>query len=237
MKRFFLFLTFSALLTVAPVCFAAVGDEVTRFDRNNFEGWKYTRSTVTVDKSNIINKKINLFKDADNTDFTLVSPNLDLTGVTSLEIEVDCYSQPSSSGYSPKLNSPTFEILDDYGNVVSNVFYLFKDAQLHRTFTTELEVPADTTSGRLRLACWDANSANALTIMSVVVTVKSIDGGIVAQKGDVNNDGSVNVGDVAEVYKIILGTDLTNAVRANINGDENINAGDVSALYLLIMGQ
>ena len=54
--------------------------------------------------------------------------------------------------------------------------------------------------------------------------------------GDVNNDGNVNTGDVSELYKIILGSDLTNADRADINGDNEINTGDVSALYRIIIG-
>lgn len=56
-------------------------------------------------------------------------------------------------------------------------------------------------------------------------------------KGDVNNDGNINVGDIAEVYKIILGKDLTNKSRAYINDDDVINAGDISALYSIILGK
>lgn len=62
-------------------------------------------------------------------------------------------------------------------------------------------------------------------------------GGVVihAAKGDINGDGTVNVGDVAELYKIILGTDLTNKAQADLNNDGSINTGDVSKLYDIIL--
>ena len=56
-------------------------------------------------------------------------------------------------------------------------------------------------------------------------------------KGDINQDGSVNVGDVSELYSIILGTNMTHASLADLNGDGNINTGDVSALYSIILAK
>ena len=55
--------------------------------------------------------------------------------------------------------------------------------------------------------------------------------------GDVNGDGMLNVGDVSELYRIILGIDLTNANRADVNGDGLINSGDVSAVYAILLAQ
>lgn len=57
------------------------------------------------------------------------------------------------------------------------------------------------------------------------------------QAGDVNRDGTVNVGDVAELYKIILGIDLTNKAYADLNNDGSINTGDISVAYSIILGQ
>lgn len=54
---------------------------------------------------------------------------------------------------------------------------------------------------------------------------------------DVNLDGSVNVGDVAAVYDVILRVDLTHASRADVNRDGTVNAGDVSSLYQAIINQ
>ena len=58
-------------------------------------------------------------------------------------------------------------------------------------------------------------------------------------RGDVNNDGSVNTGDISEIYGIILGTitDPETIARAKINDDDVVNTGDVSELYSIILGQ
>lgn len=52
--------------------------------------------------------------------------------------------------------------------------------------------------------------------------------------GDVNFDGSVNTGDVSELYRAVLAgaTDLI----CDINGDGSVNTGDVSAIYEIILG-
>ena len=54
--------------------------------------------------------------------------------------------------------------------------------------------------------------------------------------GDVNKDGSVNVGDVTAIYNIILGgsTDFTDS--ADVNNDGSITVGDVTAVYNIILG-
>lgn len=56
-------------------------------------------------------------------------------------------------------------------------------------------------------------------------------------KGDVNEDGNINAGDVSALYSVILGTDLTFARNADLNDDGNVNAGDVSTLYELILAK
>lgn len=55
--------------------------------------------------------------------------------------------------------------------------------------------------------------------------------------GDVNNDGHINIGDVSEVYKVILGVDMTHAAAADVNDDGVVNTGDISSLYLIILGE
>jgi hypothetical protein len=52
--------------------------------------------------------------------------------------------------------------------------------------------------------------------------------------GDVNGDGSFNVGDVAQIYSSARGTtQLTDEERsrADINGDGKVNVGDAAMLY------
>ena len=53
--------------------------------------------------------------------------------------------------------------------------------------------------------------------------------------GDLNNDGSVNVGDVSELYSATLAGSTDSLY--DLNNDGSVNVGDVSSLYRLILGQ
>lgn len=54
------------------------------------------------------------------------------------------------------------------------------------------------------------------------------------KKGDVNNDGEVNIVDVDSVIKIILGAESSS--RADVNNDGEINIVDVDAIISIILG-
>ena len=54
-------------------------------------------------------------------------------------------------------------------------------------------------------------------------------------KGDVNNDGEVNIADINAVIDIIL-TGGTNA-RADVNGDSEVNIADVNTLIDIILAK
>ena len=54
-------------------------------------------------------------------------------------------------------------------------------------------------------------------------------------KGDVNNDGEVNIADINAVIDIIL-TSGTNA-RADVNGDSEVNIADVNTLIDIILAK
>lgn len=55
--------------------------------------------------------------------------------------------------------------------------------------------------------------------------------------GDVNNDGEVNIGDVAAVIDIILGiqADEATLIRSDVNGDGEVNIGDVTSIIDIIL--
>ena len=55
-------------------------------------------------------------------------------------------------------------------------------------------------------------------------------------KGDVNNDGRVNVSDVSALINMILGLTEKDEERADVNGDGRVNVSDVSALINIILG-
>lgn len=52
-------------------------------------------------------------------------------------------------------------------------------------------------------------------------------------KGDLNHDGAINVGDVSELYRLILSG--STAPEADLNGDGQVNTGDVSELYRIML--
>lgn len=53
--------------------------------------------------------------------------------------------------------------------------------------------------------------------------------------GDLNDDGSVNAGDVSKLYKALL-NGLTDSLY-DFSGDGNVNVGDVGTLYKIILGK
>lgn len=55
-----------------------------------------------------------------------------------------------------------------------------------------------------------------------------------APEGDLNRDGSVNTGDVSELYKAVLAGNADGLY--DLNDDGSVNTGDVSALYRIILG-
>ena len=55
-------------------------------------------------------------------------------------------------------------------------------------------------------------------------------------RGDVNNDGKVNVSDVTALINMILGTLPVDQARADVNEDTSVNVSDVTALINLILG-
>lgn len=56
-------------------------------------------------------------------------------------------------------------------------------------------------------------------------------------RGDVNEDGYVNVGDVTELYYILTGVDMTYERNGDVDNDGEINVGDVSELYKIILAE
>ena len=55
-------------------------------------------------------------------------------------------------------------------------------------------------------------------------------------RGDVNNDGNVNVSDVTALINMILGNLAVDKPRADVNGDGNVNVSDVTYLINMILG-
>ena len=56
-------------------------------------------------------------------------------------------------------------------------------------------------------------------------------------RGDVNNDGEINIGDASALIDIILGSqaDAATLMRCDVNGDGEVNIGDVASIIDLLL--
>lgn len=225
-----------AMALVAMSAVAATGDELLRFDRNNFDTWTYTRNDVKLNNENILAKKINIFTNGAGVAYTLVSPEIDLSGIGQLDIVLDAYCSTAGAGYDLRRNSPTFELLDGEGGVVASQFLLYTKELTHHVDTLAFALPSGIEKVRLRVACHDADANNALAVFSIIVTEGIGSQPITYERGDINLDGSVNAGDVSALYGIILGSDTGDTANADLNNDGSVNAGDISTLYAIILG-
>ncbi|MCQ2257335.1 MAG: dockerin type I repeat-containing protein [Bacteroidaceae bacterium] len=77
------------------------------------------------------------------------------------------------------------------------------------------------------------NNINWLSFRDV--KCETYDPSAVTTPGDVNNDGVVNIADVAALVKVIL-NNTTNAA-ADVNGDNSVNKGDIQTLVDKIIGR
>ena len=56
-------------------------------------------------------------------------------------------------------------------------------------------------------------------------------------RGDVNNDGEINIGDASALIDIILGSqaDAATLMRCDVNGDGEVNIGDVASIIDILL--
>ena len=56
-------------------------------------------------------------------------------------------------------------------------------------------------------------------------------------KGDVNNDGSIDVADIATVIDVMAGKSLQYKDKADVNGDNNVDVADIAAIIDKMAGK
>ena len=72
---------------------------------------------------------------------------------------------------------------------------------------------------------------NGTTLQVYPTAIEDLSEGL---RGDLNNDGFVNTGDVSALYAALLSGSTD--PKYDLNGDGSINTGDVSTLYRIILG-
>ena len=220
------------LLILVSIVASVAAEELLTFDRKNYVGWIYTRSDVELSNANIGGNKITLYHYGDD-DYTLVSPMVQATDVSSIVVKVtgkSIISEDEQNVYSPTLGSPTIELLNQNNEVLKSVKYNFTTVEIDRYFEVTFDI-SDIPAGKfkLRLACWDADINSALAIRKVVVEDCAL-------HGDVNGDDVVTSADVTALYDYLLNNDTTNLINGDVNGDGDITSADVTAVYNILLG-
>ncbi len=220
------------LLFIVSIVTSVAAEELLTFDRKNYMGWIYTRSDVDLSNENIGSNRITLYHYGDD-DYTLVSPMVETTGLSSIVVKVtgkSIISEDDENVYSPTKGSPTVELLNENGEVIKSSKHYFTTAEVDRYFEVNFDI-SDITANRfkLRLACWDADMNSALAIRKVVVEDCAL-------LGDVNGDGVVTSADVTALYDYLLNNNTSNLINGDVNGDGDITSADVTAVYNVLLG-
>ena len=131
----------------------------------------------------------------------------------------------------------TYEVTDDAVIITAvgegTVLLATEDGTIVDNPYTVERTDADQTIVMLALAQQDGKLASEVVAMEIVVPAKADD----FLRGDVNNDGAVNISDVTALIDYILSHDATgvNLNAADCNLDGGINISDVTALIDYIL--
>lgn len=83
---------------------------------------------------------------------------------------------------------------------------------------------------------WIKNSNFSQKKTLIEEWLKTIDYESIANKGDVNGDGKVDVSDASALINMILNTDVQKTSAADVNQDGVVDVSDVSELLVIILG-
>ncbi len=120
------------------------------------------------------------------------------------------------------LYSPKFRIFIN-GNILGEaVFDATGSTDTWANFSTTVPL----TAGKQRIRVLSARSTECKVNWLMISS----------NRGDVNDDGQVNVSDVTVLINMILGTVAMNDAVADVNADGQVNVSDVTALINIILG-
>lgn len=219
--------TLIVIMASVLVSQAETVDTIAQFDNTHYDGWVYSKTTVPLSSSNIMQNKINLYGD-----YILTSPLMNSGGVDSISVSVKTHSNINTSSYNPTQGSPTFTLIDENDNELTSVFYKFEDAQEHRAFSVKIDLcNVEATQFKLQLSCKDATLNSALSIREVIV--ESLAAPVM---GDVDGDGTVTSADITVLYNYLLNNDSSCIVNGDQDGDGSVTAGDITLIYNILLG-
>lgn len=201
--------------------------EIAVFDMNHYIDWTYSRDVndVELNSVNIGNNRIRLFRSRKGQDYTLTSPELNLSSVDSIAVVVD-YVVGEPTYVADKL-ALTMEFVGSDGEVCGSVVVAALPSLVKQTMEGHLAIPSGKSRLQLRLASYRADVDNNAAVRSVQIT-----GLYDVRMGDVNNDGVWDVMDLNLLINLMLtdgGTPFMR-MRGDINRDTIIDVVDLNLL-------
>ena len=215
------------LLAILTTTWAGA-QELPYFAYNSFDGWIYNNPGIALTESNISNARIRLYVDSQGLVLTLTSPEFSCQGLDSIRADVKWRSASQSVALTMVLD-------DAQGMPLDSASCLPTSSSRDQDFVFVLSVPTGMTTARLRFVSWDAEASTSGAIRRIVLT------GIAGEApsvplGDVDGNGSVNIGDVTSLISIVLsGRTDVNMEAADIDRNGTIDIGDVTRLISMIL--
>ena len=183
----------------------------------------------------------------DSNGEAVITVHGDLPGMTSLLYSIDGYDLTASTLIDVKMESeltvatPTASIASGSEVESGTEVYLYcstPGATIY--YTLDGSCPCDPTPARMMYDGTPIIINSTVTIKAMATAPDLYDSDVATfvyrvrsgLKGDVNNDGEVNIADVNAVLDVILGGTIS---RADVNGDGEVNIADVNAIIDIIL--
>ena len=175
--------TFFALALLVLGNVPAFADSLASFNLTDFLGWTYTRPDFQLSTEAIGANKVRLFKASNATDYTLLSPVIEVDGIAAVTVKATVLAPTySSKSYDLTKGSPTFELLDMGGNVVASEFLQYKSALVQRDVQVKIDIPSGVKTVKLRIAAWNADYNCPVAVRAV--SVENGESGVTAVERD-----------------------------------------------------
>lgn len=207
---------------------SAMGQDLPYFAYNSFDGWIYNNPGIALTESNISNARIRLYVDSQGLVLTLTSPEFSCQGLDSIRADVRWRSASQSVALTMVLD-------DTQGMPLDSASCLPVSSSRDQDFVFLLPVPTGMTTARLRFVSWDAEASTSGAIRRIILTgIEAASPSVLL--GDVDGNGTVNIGDVTSLISIVLsGRTDVDFEKCDINKDGKLTISDVTLLITLIL--
>ena len=215
------------------------GQELPQFGPSDYDGWNYNNPNIALNPTSISSGQIALYVTSQGKALTLTSPLFQCEGITGIEALVNWNTKNFySSNFDLSRTALTMVIDDGDGNPVDSVTCLpsTPGVSTHK-LTLTLTMPQGLASARIRFVSWQANVDSFGAIRQVTFTATT--SGNEGLAGDVNGNGSLDIGDVTGLIDYLLASNQATIDPAitDVNNDGVTNIGDITSLIDKLLTQ